>query len=1086
LDLGNLIAAFVLGISVLFSADDSAFAVGLTYIDGRPGSSFGEPANIFRSDGSSLGTPGSTDVFTSEANVDTDNAWGWRDFGATNVYYDPTPGVVDLDYASVYETSGNAGEENAPEFQMRLVGGAPDGLGGTINIAPSTAYDVYVAYWSDASSNWAIRGGVQPGTVETPLPVFANFTTTVDGETPGTFASSGAWDNPPLDNPTDENNPGASDNNNNPFLDVTPGAPVTSNRNMMLGYLGTVTSGSQSGAAANEIRVWIDDLPALGNGGGGRRSWFDGVAFVPAGTNVFWSAALDRDARTLSVANDTSQSFTVVGYSILSAAGSLNGGGADNAPWNNVTAGTLPGLTDTDNDWTIIGTPTELSIELREQDGGPGSQNGIVVAPGAELDLGAIWQLAPFEDVQVVLRLADATPGDFDDNPVVTVFPTYSGTAAVRGDFTGDGMIDVNDYISLMQNLHKPQGTLTRTAYYRNGDFNDDNVVDRNDFFLFRGAYFQANPGAGAEGFAAMATEAASILGVPEPSSLLLAALGGGLFCLRPRRRVRTHESNLTKENASMNQDGKMLRRCGVAVGALVMGWVVASTARAVPVVGWQCDMTTGNCDDDSQIQNTNTNSPILGNGAANSADDFAVWGATPSNVHLDTNFQAVLSGRIQFIGTDPANGRDFRWGMWKRVDNGDPDETHSWLGYMAAAGSGGTPGRLYVRNPDDAGFATASFISTFGDTSVAATAGPAPAAGPGSQFTDFNNAGTGTGRYFLLAEPPVTNSAAFVTGAAGQETWYTFNIRVGRYGDEVDVSGSLVADAVPAAGDYNNDNVVDAADYTVWRDRLGQPAANLPNRDPANAATTIDASHYNDWKAGFGNTGGTPYELRLGGGLDFDGRPPAAIDATTMMPVPYTSHLTFDFDRVGFLVGNQMNADQVNVDGVDISVEAIETLDLHVNTTTGAVQIRNNLATPFTIDYYEITSTLGVLESDNWTSLDEADGGLADYLTGWDVAEGSSDSVLSEGNFVSSTSVTAGTPINLGNVFKTGTPVGDRDIRFFAGVAGGGVVRGTVTYSAGGLGSLSVPEPSTLGLMLVAGGMFLAGRRRNGDRNVC
>ena len=134
------------------------------------------------------------------------------------------------------------------------------------------------------------------------------------------------------------------------------------------------------------------------------------------------------------------------------------------------------------------------------------------------------WQLAPFQDVQVVLRLADATPADFADNPTVTIFPTYAGTAAVRGDFTGDGNINVLDYISLMQNLHKPQGTLTRTAYYRHGDFNDDNVVDRNDYFLFRTAYFQANPGGGRRRFCRDGCRGrGNSRRVPEPSTLWLA-----------------------------------------------------------------------------------------------------------------------------------------------------------------------------------------------------------------------------------------------------------------------------------------------------------------------------------------------------------------------------------------------------------------------------------------------------------------------------------------------------------------------------------------------------------------------------------
>jgi hypothetical protein len=52
-------------------------------------------------------------------------------------------------------------------------------------------------------------------------------------------------------------------------------------------------------------------------------------------------------------------------------------------------------------------------------------------------------------------------------------------------------------------------------------------------------------------------------------------------------------------------------------------------------------------------------------------------------------------------------------------------------------------------------------------------------------------------------------------------------------------------------AGDYNNNGVVDAADYVVWRDRQG--AANtLPN---TNGAATVDQSLYDLWRANFGQT---------------------------------------------------------------------------------------------------------------------------------------------------------------------------------------------------------------------------------------
>jgi hypothetical protein len=53
--------------------------------------------------------------------------------------------------------------------------------------------------------------------------------------------------------------------------------------------------------------------------------------------------------------------------------------------------------------------------------------------------------------------------------------------------------------------------------------------------------------------------------------------------------------------------------------------------------------------------------------------------------------------------------------------------------------------------------------------------------------------------------------------------------------------------------GDYNGNRVVDAADYTVWRDHLGQMLG-LANENPA-AATPglVDLEDYLFWKANFG-----------------------------------------------------------------------------------------------------------------------------------------------------------------------------------------------------------------------------------------
>jgi hypothetical protein len=75
-------------------------------------------------------------------------------------------------------------------------------------------------------------------------------------------------------------------------------------------------------------------------------------------------------------------------------------------------------------------------------------------------------------------------------------------------------------------------------------------------------------------------------------------------------------------------------------------------------------------------------------------------------------------------------------------------------------------------------------------------------------------------------------------------------------------VTGTLVIGGVEyitvagVLGDYNNNGVVDAADYTAWRDNLGGPDTALQNRDPMNSGN-IDQTDYDFWKSRFGATSG-------------------------------------------------------------------------------------------------------------------------------------------------------------------------------------------------------------------------------------
>ncbi len=61
-----------------------------------------------------------------------------------------------------------------------------------------------------------------------------------------------------------------------------------------------------------------------------------------------------------------------------------------------------------------------------------------------------------------------------------------------------------------------------------------------------------------------------------------------------------------------------------------------------------------------------------------------------------------------------------------------------------------------------------------------------------------------------------------------------------------------IVVPPMGTPGDYNGDTFVDAADYTVWRDNLGQSLAALQNTDPSNQTGTVQPSDYDFWKSNF------------------------------------------------------------------------------------------------------------------------------------------------------------------------------------------------------------------------------------------
>jgi hypothetical protein len=119
-------------------------------------------------------------------------------------------------------------------------------------------------------------------------------------------------------------------------------------------------------------------------------------------------------------------------------------------------------------------------------------------------------------------------------------------------------------------------------------------------------------------------------------------------------------------------------------------------------------------------------------------------------------------------------------------------------------------------------------------------------------------------------------------TGAFTVESPYTWNL------SQLDTTGEVtLAPAAPLPGDYNQNGMVDAADYTVWRDRVGQSVTLAIENPAALTPGLVDAEDYAFWKANFGNVLPNP-----GAGRGAAGYPLGASAAALPAAVPEPASL--------------------------------------------------------------------------------------------------------------------------------------------------------------------------------------------------
>jgi beta-glucanase (GH16 family) len=100
--------------------------------------------------------------------------------------------------------------------------------------------------------------------------------------------------------------------------------------------------------------------------------------------------------------------------------------------------------------------------------------------------------------------------------------------------------------------------------------------------------------------------------------------------------------------------------------------------------------------------------------------------------------------------------------------------------------------------------------------------------------------------------------------------------------------AGAIPAGGYGARGDFNNDGVVDAADYVVWRDSVGQ-SVGLGSGADANTDGLIDQGDFDIWRANFGRAASTTnvqFDYVRAYALAGSGAG-AALDSTNVVPEP-------------------------------------------------------------------------------------------------------------------------------------------------------------------------------------------------------
>lgn len=826
-----------------------AGAVGLTYVDGSddlplPGNNpySTTPQNLFAADGGPLSD--ALDAIGGDTSNFGDGKWGYRSngFGARG---------------TIYEAS-----EDAPEIYQLLTG-----------LTPNASYDVYVAYWS-TSGDWGLRAG--PTSNPGANPIFN--ARGAFGGTPGYAALYADFDVLPEDNYTTADDDDEDPIENPPVLTQTQnGVTMEGNRDL---YLGPAALNYQANGSG-EIRIYLDDIEDVAPS---QRSFFDGLAYAPAGTPVALRVEIDRTTGNAMLINETDEDFRVARLGINSPAGTL-----DPSEWITIT-GNTDGAGDQTRDtdpWVVTNPDPNLpapsnatsfrEIEVDDDEMGLDS-DGALIPANTNIDLGNIWIASPYEDVSVLFASILETPtlpSPILNHAVPIRVDFVNGTPLVFGDFDVDGDVDAADYTTLIDNMHRSFAGLTSSETHEFGDIVGDGTINFNDLVAFKTAYEDFN---GLGSFAALHGAA-----VPEPATLtsLGCLLLAGL-CVRRRRSAAMLVAAVFSLFATIQLGSSAIAQNAVYIDADPSNTVV----EGVGAVSYSAEAGGG-----GTVIGTNSATDGFWRARNFANDSTSAWvegsavsifesGGSEDVDRLITSFSLPSEGLYQIYGFywDDTAGTgwdiDFQLGTrptvsYKALTDGlsfeaaDFDSiTGNSIPMLPGTGTG---------NDDDGNrnmyaaplgiWSTAADgldVTVAADSSLISTerswydgVGYAPVEDP-ILVLEVNRS-TGIVSLSNTFGSPIDLSYYEIRSAAGSLDRSAWNSLDAQDLDAVDGDddGSTAGDSVlegwdengagTAPGDFNGNGTVDLADYTVWRNNLGGPY------------TTAD---YDIWKENFGSTG--------------------------------------------------------------------------------------------------------------------------------------------------------------------------------------------------------------------------------------